>query len=246
MGQPTPPGDMPLYEGLPSEWNDIVGAFPEDKRGELAPLLKSRLDAQAKQYEPLKQWEQFSNSGLSPEQVSTAINIQRAVETNPQGVYEAIGKSLGISPQQAKEVVEEVDNQIESGNDDPRLATMQKQLNTMAEILLGNHQQDLQSKQAAEADAWLEKQMGDLKKKYGDVNEREIIMRMSHMDMSAEEAYQDYTNMVSELRRSRPSPMIMGNGGMVPRNTIDPTKLDSAGTKNLVAQMLEHAAQESK
>ncbi len=50
--------------------------------------------------------------------------------------------------------------------------------------------------------------------------------------------------MVSEVRRTRPAPMIMGQGGQIPRNSVDPVKLDGKATRNLVAQMFQQANDE--
>src|SRR5690349_3195645 len=106
MGQPTPPGDMPLFEALGTEWNDIVGALPEDRRAELAPRIKERLD----RYEPLKAYENFHKSGISSDQISTALNVYNVLENKPREVYEAIGQHLGITAKQAQEVVDELND----------------------------------------------------------------------------------------------------------------------------------------
>jgi hypothetical protein len=241
MGQPTPPGDnVPLYEGLDSSWNDIVSAFPEDRRNELAPLLKSRIDS----YEPLKQWESFQKDGITPDSAKTALDTLKYIESNPKDVYEAIGKHLGISATQAEQVVEEIED---GDSTDPRIAKLQQQIDTMSQIMIAGRQQTLQEKEAAQQDAAIDKEINALKAKHGDeVNEEEVIMRMLHKNMTAEQAHQEYSAMVSELRRTRPAPMLLGSGGSVPKKGIDVTKLDSAGTKNLVAQMLEHANVERK
>ncbi len=234
MGQPTPPGDMPLFEGLGTEWNEIVGAFPEDKRAELAPKLKARIDA----YEPLKQWEDFQKSGITAEQASNALNLYSTIENNPKQVYETLGKYLGVTKEEVKEVVEATQQEI---NEDPRLKAIQQQVDTLSQIMLAQRQQSDSEQQAAEAEAALEKEMNALKKKYSDVDEEEIIMRMIHNNVTAEQAYQDYSAKIAQIRERRPAPSLLGSGGTIPRRDIDPAKLDSKDTKNLVAQMLEHA-----
>lgn len=240
MGQPTPPGDMPLFEGLGSEWNDIVGAFPEDKRAELAPKLKEKIDA----FTPLRQWEDLHKSGVTPEHASTALNLFSMIENNPREVYTAIGNFLGLTPQETKEAVEEL-QESQGDGDDPRLRTLQQQVDTLAQIALAQRQQTAAEQQAAEQDAAVEKELNDLRNKYGDVDEEEILMRMLHKGLSAEQAYQEYSGKVAELRKRRPAPMIIGGGGNIPRKQLDVTKLDSAGTKDLVAQMMQHAMNES-
>jgi DNA-binding protein H-NS len=239
MGQPNPPGDIPLIEGLGSEWNEFVSAFPEDKRNELGSKFKERVS----EYESLKGWEDFQKSGITPEHAGTALNLYSIIENNPQQVYETIGKALGITPEQAEDIVEEV----ESGDpDDPRIATMQQQIDTLTQIALAERQMTTQEKQAKEADMAVENDIQNLKKKYGDsFPEDEIIMRMLYKDMDAEAAYKEYSDHAEGIRARRPAPYVMGSGGHVPDRSIDVKSLDNKGTKNLVAQMLEHANQES-
>lgn len=239
MAQPTPPGDIPLIEGLGPEWNEFVSAIPEDRRAELGPKLKAQIDT----YEPYKQWDDLQRSGITAEQASQALNVFQFIEDNPKQVYDALAAHLNISPQQAKEVVEEFEETVE---EDPRIKTIQQQVETLAKIMLTQREQGAQQQLLAEEDARVDRELKELKKKYSDVDEREIIMRMMHGNMSAEEAYKDYSEMVTRVRSSRPAPVLLGNGGGVPRNAIDPTKLDSAGTRQIAAQMLEHARNENR
>lgn len=244
MGQPNPPGDIPLYEGLGADWNDIVSAFPEDKRAELAPRLKQRLDETVKPYEPLKAYEDFHRSGITPDQIGTALQVFSTIENNPRQIYDTIGKYLNITPAEAKEAVENIQDGTTS--DDPRLQRIEQQLETLARVTLAEKQQTTAEKQLAEQEAALDRELSGLRKKYGDdFDEEEILMRMAHKDLSAEKAYEDYMSKASEIRKRRPSPMILGGGGMVPQRTLDVTKLNTSDTKNLVAQMMQQARNET-
>lgn len=237
MGQPTPPGDMPLYEGLGVEWNDVVSAIPEDRRAELAPRIKERLDA----FTPLKQWEDLQKSGITPEHAGTALNVFSYIENNPREVYKAIGEHLGITPQEAKEVVKDLEKENKETGEDSRYQTLQQQVETMAQILVAQRQQSTQEQEVAKQNEAIDKEITELKKKYGgEVNEREVLLRMLNDNMSAEEAHLEFAALAAEIRKRRPAPMLLGAGGTVPKNAIDPTKLDSVKTKNLVAQMLAH------
>lgn len=245
MGQPTPPGDMPLIEGLGPEWNDIVSAFPEDRRAELGPKLKERVTGLTSTYEPLKQWEDLHKSGITPEQAGSALDIVTTIENNPQHVYDILGKYLqsqGLTPKEAKEAVEEI--QEGETSEDPRIATMQQQLETVMQIMLAQRNSEVKSKLDAEAEAEIDRDLAGLRKKYGEFDENEILMRMAYRDMTPEQAYQDYTTMVSNIRKTRPAPMLLGNGGTIPRNDIDVKKLNPTDTKNLVAQMMSNALHE--
>jgi hypothetical protein len=235
MGQPTPPGDSPLVDGLDASWNEFVAYIPEDKRAEFAPKFKERLQ---KDYEPLKQWESLQKSGVTPEYASTALSIYDMIEQDPKKIYDAIGDHLGITPQQAKEVIEEIN---EGDDDDPRIAALQEQVETLGQIALANRQQTVQEKMLAEQEAAIEKELSDVRAKYGDYPEDEIIMRMAQLDMTAEEAYNHYNGRVLEIQKRRPAPMIMGGAGAIPSRALDPTKLSGNDTRKVVAQMLDHA-----
>lgn len=233
----TPPGNTPLYDGLGAEWNDIVGAFPEDKRGELAPKLKERID----NYSSLEPWRDFQKSGITPEQATQALDIYKTIESNPRYVYDAIARHLGISNQEAKEVVQQVEQASEEDPTNAEIARLKQQIETMSQIMIAENQQRNQSREQEAADQKLESDLAGLKKKYGDFDEQQIVMRMLHLDMTPEQAYQDYNGMVSQIRQTRPSPSLLGAGGTAPRQGLDVTKLERPDTRKLVAQMLENS-----
>lgn len=239
--QVTPPGDIPLFEGLGVEWNDIVSGFPEDKRAELAPKLRDRISA----YEPLKQWEDLHKSGVTPDQAGTALQLFSVIENNPKEVYDTLAKYLNITPAQAQEVVEEIQ---EGDSTDPRIQAMQQQIETMSQILIGQRQMSVKQQQEAEAETALQKEIETVQNKYQgtDLPEKQLMMRMLHLDMTADQAAQDYLKEVDAIRSRRPAPFVLGSGGNIPSRGIDPVKLDSKERKNLVAQMLDHANAEAR
>lgn len=238
MGQPTPPGDIPLYEGLSPEWNDILGALPEDKRAEFGSTIASR----TKVSEDYTRWDDLNKSGITPEQASHALNVNSIIENRPQEVYDILAKHLGITPAQAKEVVEEVE---ETDDDDPRYKQMKTQLDTMSQILLAQNEASTKAQREAEGDAAIKKELDAVKVKFGDdVNDDQILMRMYTKGLSAEEAHKEYMDEVSTILKRRPSPMVLSGGGIVPNKPLDPTKLSGSETKNVVADMLRHARQQ--
>jgi len=248
MGQPTPPGDMPLIEGLGPEWNEIVSGFPEDKRAELGPKIRERLSTYETTQQAYEPWKNLQDSGITPELASTAATLYRLIENDPRQVYETIGKHLGITPQQAKEVVQEAKEDKE--DEDPRfakLSTLEQQVQVMSQILLGQRDMEAQEKAKAEADAALDKELKSLKTKYSDVDEEQVIMYMLQHNVAAEEAYKMYTERDNNIRSRRPAPFVLGSGGHIPTNKpIDPKTLSPADTKNLVAQMMQQGTNEAK
>jgi hypothetical protein len=251
-GAPVPPGNTPLVDGLDSSWNEIVGAFPEDKRAELAPKIRDRI----KDYEPLRAYEDFAKSNISSDHINAALSVYSFIENNPHEVYQMLGDSLGISRQQAQQLTQQAQQSTdgeEGGTgsqeiqDDPRLTKLQEQYELLARTMVAQYQQQQQMTAEQEEDAQLEQELTDLKKKYGgNINEREIIRRMMTDDVSAEEAYTDYMNLVTEIQKRRPAPFVMGSGSMVPREQVDVRKLDRDQTKNFVAQMIQQQLAEGR
>lgn len=241
MGQPTPPGDnVPLFEGLDADWNNVLSGFPEDKRAEYAPLIQERL----KSYEPLKQYEDFHKSGVGSEHIQTALGIYSMLENNPKQVYDVIGERLGLTAKEVQEISEADDEDIQ---EDPRIAALQQQVNTMAQLMIGQRDQEVKAQQDKEADAALEKELAGVRKKFGDdLPEDELVMRMHYKGMTGEQAAQDYVNTRNQLMQRRPAPFVMGSNGAIPAKQIDPAKLSGEDTRSLVAQMMQQRVQNNK
>jgi hypothetical protein len=253
MGQPNPPGDMPLIEGLDPAWNELVNYVPEDKRNEFGPKLKERVTGYENRVKEFEPWADLQRSGVTPDFADTAVRLWAQIENNPRAVYETIGESLGITPAEAKKVVEE--SVLKPGSDgttefdiekDPRFRSLKDQVTTLAQVTLAQRQMNEQEERVAQEAAALDAEIKGIQTKYGgDVPEDEILMRMVHKGMTAEEAYQEYSGRVNSIRARRPAPMVMGSSGAIPgRQSIDPTKLNPAQTKNLVQEMLLHAKAE--
>jgi hypothetical protein len=243
-GAPTPQdSNVPLIEGLGPEWNDIVGAIPEDQRATLAPKLKERISS----YESLKPWQEIAQQGVDPVFARTALDVYRAIEHNPRDVYETIGQHLGITPAQAQQGVEQMQQEINDGDpEDPRIQELQAKVDTLSNIMLAQHQQETQAAAAAEADKKIAAEISAVQKKYGDIPEEQLLMRMMHMDMTAEQAAQDYVKFVESIQKRRPAPFVLGGAGTIPNRQIDPTKMTGPETRNVVAQMMAQAAAENK
>jgi hypothetical protein len=237
MGQPTPPGDLPLYEGLGSEWNDVLKDIPEEIRGNVGSALKNRVSDYETRLGSYKQWDEVIKSG-DPEHVKTAMGVYQTIENKPQEVYELLGRHLGISTAQAKEVAQELED---DNSGDPVVAQLKQQVDMLTQVIVGKHQEEIKNTQLQQQEAALSKELGDLKNKYGDFDEEQILLRMHVKGVSAEEAYKEYEAMVDSIRARRPAPMVLGQSGSIPRNGVDPRKLDSKDTKNLVAQLLQQS-----
>src|SRR3990170_3385601 len=239
MTEPNPAdAGIPLVENGNPAWNPYLQYVPAEKRQEVVPLLQEWDKRYNKLNEEYAPWQEFSKAG-----------VYSVLENQPQVVYESLGQFLGITPKEAKEAVEELEEDapgtVESIENDPRFQTLKQQVDTLAQITLAQRQQDQQSQLEKQQEQELDAELTKLKKEKGDFPEEEIIMRMLHMDMSPEEAFNHYEGLVSEARKRRPAPFLLGTGaGTIPKPSVDVKSLDSAGRKELMTQMLRHAIQE--
>lgn len=245
---PTP-SDMPLVAGGNPAWNDVLQHIPEDKRGEVVPKLqewdKNFQDVQSK----LAPWKEFIDRGVDPDTADLGVNVLNTIENNPQAAYEAIGKHLGISTQQAKEAVEDLQEdqkaaaQAGSGITSEQYESLKKQSDAMAQIIIANRQQE----EITAEEQQLDQELTALKKEKGDFPEQEIIYRMMHGDMSAQDAYDDYVKFEEDLfKQRRQAPRVLSGGGMIPQPKVNVNELDRKGTKDHVAQLLINAQQQNQ
>lgn len=240
---------IPLVEGGNPAWNDVLQYVPEDKRQEVVP----RLQEWDKNYQEVQQqlapWKEFVDSKVDPETAQLGLNVLTTIENNPQAAYDAIGKHLGISSKEAKEVVQDVQKDIEAGQDSSsgiskeQFEQLKKTTDAMAQILVANRQQE----EINQEEQALDQELSALKKNKGDFPEEEIVMRMLHLGLNAEEAYDHYAQFEENLFKSRKqAPRVLSGGGQVPQPHVKVTELDRKGTKDYVAQMLTQAAQQNQ
>lgn len=259
--QPVPnPGTsatgIPLVEGIDPSWNDVVSYIPEDKRPEVVPKLQE-WDNKVKSVEP---WKEFADQGVDPNYAKQAVDILEVIENQPQLVYEALQRHLGLTPKEAKSAMDDMQNANNSGETSgetsetpqqtvditqhPEFQTMKQQLDAATKILVAQHEEQTEAQKQQEADRKLEQELGDLRNQVGDFPEDQILMRMGYKNMTAQEAYKDYASFVDQARSRRPAPTVLGGGSQVPRQPVDVTKMDRKATKEYVAQMLEQQAGE--
>lgn len=244
--EPPTPNSMPLVEGGNPAWNDVLQYVPEEKRQEVVPKLQEWDKNYQQVQESLNPWKEFVDSGVDPETAQIALNVLQTIETNPEAVYEAIGKSLGITTEEAEELVDEVTAEelpTTGAISKEQFEALAQQSNAMAQILLAKREEEMLAQQEQE----LNKELTDLRNKFGDFPENEVIYRMLHSDMSAEEALKDYVQFEENLFRRRPTaPRVLSGGGMIPQPKVDPVKLDDKGTRDHVAEMLRAAMQQNQ
>lgn len=242
--------------GINPAWNEVLSYIPEDAHSKVLPHLQNwdknfsnKLQEVHSTYAPYKQ---FQEAGIDAGQMQVALGVLRAIQEDPETVYKQLAATYNFGAEQEQG---EPDSNLPPGFDNmpPEFMNQFQQLqqgyDTLAQIILGQQQQQTEAQQQAQEDAALDQEINGLKQKYGDFDERFVLAQMM-AGASGEEAIQAYNGLVEQVmqnnNRPRP-PKLLGSGSAVPgSNGVDPRKLDSKGTKDLVQQMLAAAAQQNQ
>jgi hypothetical protein len=229
-----PDNDRPIVEKYVKDWDAGVTKRFQEVHSEYAD------------YKP------FKEQGYTQEDLGGALALAQALEENPQGTLQLIAEHYGITLGEAAQAVADATNEQgqqqpvgappSTGNDaffnDPRFQQVQQIAETAAQILLSQKEQEEQ----AATDAKLDQTIKELHDKHGDFDEK-WVLPMAYQMGDFEAAVTAYKEMVNNIltQNNRPAPVVLGSGGGLPATGIDPTKLDSKGTKELVAGILEKA-----
>lgn len=248
-------------DGINPAWNEILQAIPEDAREQVIPHLKSwdtgvqnKIQSVHSEYAPYKF---LKDENIQDEDVRIALGVVRAIQEDPQSVYNSLQESYGFGTKadqgaagQNPDTSQQIDlSQLPQEVRD-KLAHLEGGYNTMAEIMLQERNDREAAETAAKADAELNQTLAQLKTAHGNFDEGYVLAYM-HQGMPGEQAVAAYNAMIEQklIERSRPeAPKLLGSGGGgFPGNgKIDPTKLDAGQTKNLVAQYLAAQAANNK
>ncbi len=117
--------------------------------------------------------------------------------------------------------------------------------NTLAEIML----QQSESQQAEQQDQALEQALGAAKEQYGDFDESVVLSWMyANPQLKLDAAVQQYNGFIETqlaARQAPVAPLVMGGGGGLPSQSIDPATLNEQDRKALVTQWLANSNRET-
>lgn len=228
-------------------WAEYLNRVPEGVRPLVEPIFKEwdgnvtrRFQEFHQQLEP---WAPIVEE-YDPEAVQQAIMLAQAVEADPQGVYNALAQSFGFENTAGNDADEGSGDYEEEDPYEARFRKQEEMLGTIAEILLNERE----ARGEQEEDAELDEYLAEMKQQFGEFDEDYVLTKMAN-GIDPETAVQQYQSLVetrasSRNQASQNAPRIMGAGGGLPSNQVDPAQLTDKDTKSLVAQMLAAAAQE--
>lgn len=237
--------------GINPAWNDLLEALPSSLHSLVTPHLqkwdKNYQEGIGKVHSEYEPWKPFQESGIAPEQVSYGLQLLEAIESRPEEIYNALRDYLQIedAPQGQEEAGQALEQ--EQGQQPsidiaslPEFQQMAQMVQAMAELTVQQNTQQTE----AQADQELEQEFQAAREKYGDFDEKCVMVQMLANDnLTIDQAAGQYQEFVKGIltNANRPGPRILSGGGSNPSTPINPSQLDDKGRRNMVAQMLANA-----
>lgn len=229
-------------------WSEMLGVIPEDLHEQVTPLLQKwdqgvqqRFSDVHSKYDPYKE---LVDSEIDPQQLKMGLGLLQAIEQDPKQVYEALAQQFNLGGAPADEQGNTDNVSSEYGDLPPAVVARLKSLEQGYETVASKLNQEDELKRQAVEDARLEQTMAALRTKHGEFHEGFVLSQMLQ-GQAPDDAVAQWNNVreqiMVEARRPQ-APKILGSGSVIPgEQAVNVKKLDSAGTKSLVASMLEAA-----
>lgn len=246
----APSGGNPAWEPLRTALGPEFFQLAEPHLKEFDKQAQSRI---AKLNSDLKT---YSSLG-TPEQLSQYAGIAQRLDTQPEVIYEALGKFLqenGRMPRNDAEVAEAVDDfEDDEEQIDPRIAQLEATQRQMMEMIEAQQAQE----RAQAADAALEEELGQLQQAHPELDDAdiaEIIQRAAFRAMNGQDPVladvaQEYIENVVNRIRSAPragdsAPRLLPTGGgSAPTSQQRPAlgEMPKGDVQSLVASILQQS-----
>ena len=193
----------PVSDESMISWSKFAEDLPEPLHEQFKPIV----DEWSRQYnrvaEEASPYYQLREAGFSPEEISMAANLQRALADDPQGFYEQMGQAYGFAQQQQLVELQQQVQQLRTAPavapatekngewweeeettaapavpaqttyEDPRYAQLEQELETLREM----QEQVIERQRLDEGRAQMEIELTNIRNKYGDFDEEEVVRR---------------------------------------------------------------------
>jgi hypothetical protein len=235
----------------------LLGVLPSSLHSQVKPVLEKwdkgvqqRFEQVQSQYSPYKS---FAEQQVSPNDIEVALGIAQQINDDPAKFFETYQEYLrgqGVQVGQGQQQQQPSEPEFDLGeysqpdlSQDPRFQQLEQQQAAIAQWATSQYEQQIQ----AQADAQLDNDLKALHEKHGDFDESYVLgLALGGVPLDA--AVSKYNELVNNVRNAPTAggqaPRVLTPGGGLPAERIDPAKLDSKGTRNLVAEILANAKKE--
>lgn len=213
-------------------WNDLLNVIPTQFHSVIKPRLKEwdrNYGALAEKYSRYKQYENISDTDMQ-----NSVNLYNMLNTDPNEVLRRLQQYLGVSKQEAQEIVAEAteENKTPSDNNapaiDPQIAQMQQQMQLMQAQYAHTQQQQLEDHYSRQIDSDLKaliQQHGQID--VGDILNRYRMQNDRGEEPSIQRAFEEQQAFINSYMAAhgitpttKPAPpQVLAPSGGMPSNT---------------------------
>jgi hypothetical protein len=244
-------GEVSDAPGPNPAWNDVLSVIPPEYHQQVTPhfqqwdqAAQTRIESVNNQF---KDYQPFVENGISPQDLEQGLQLMYQINSNPQGVYNALAEAYGFAAQQANSNSQAADGEEEvDGYQDPRydeIAALQQRQQEGLDLIAQTLLQQEQAKLDAQAEAEIDSELNALKKQHPGISE-EFALSLMVNGFDANQVGERWAAMTQGILQQNPRPFapnVLGsNGGGtgLPSQAIDPKKLSGQQTRSLVEQMV--------
>ena len=229
-------------------WNEFLNIIPEDLHSQITPILsqwdkniQAKFDTVASEWEPYKN---FKDNKIDPQNLEFGINLVNQLSNDPKSVYDALKEHYKFDIDKITDTAKPSKEDTEDTVDpyETRFREYDDRINLLSRALIAKHQKEAEELE----DRKLNNELDSLRKTHGDFDEQWVLSRM-YNGVKAEDAVKNYLEWETGIRnRYSPKPLIMGTGGGIPIQSIDPVKLNDRQVRDLIVEQLKAASLENK
>jgi len=224
----------------PSPYAQYLEKLPETARPLVEPVFKEwdqgvnqRFQQLHSQYEWAKPWEEIARE-YEPDAVSQAIQIQQALTTDPEGFYKALAEAYNFGQpngEQGPNGIPDPDSPV-----DPRIEQLTQQVSQLTEFIMNNHQQT----QEQQEEQQFVQLLTELQDKHGQYDVDYVLAKIAAGDdpEKAVLAYKALAGQTQADTSGQQAPVVLGGGGGMPSQTVEPKQFDRRQTQDYVASVL--------
>jgi hypothetical protein len=248
------PVEVETVEPTTAEWESILQVVPEGLHEIVRPELeKYNQTMEDRLYEVNQKYESWEPiiDVHDAETTAYALGILDRLNSDPRGLYDAMREHYGWQDQVQAAVEQsngwqQDEETIDTATyeEDPRITELQQGMEAIAQLLVTEREQYA----AQEADNELEQELISAKQKYGDFDERYVLLDAINNDIDLDTAIRNYKQLEESLlikNNQPPAPSVIGSSGGVPVVSVDPKNLNPQETRSLVVEMLRASKESS-
>lgn len=254
--------------GVHPAWNDVLNVIPKELHSQVIPHFQKWDQNTSKVHQRYEPYKEFVDNGVQADQIRQALQVARAIETDPRAVYELFAQEFGSGPGQQQNNGQGQGLPGTDPNDGedifaglhPKVAEMlqalpqlQNGFDTVAQIMLSQRQQNEQQQQDAELDAFY-KNLENTNETFKALNTDgaaepylNFLLQAGYDDQQAVQLFEQFVESVGAYHNRPKPPIVLGaGGGTIPSgNGVDPRRLDRQQTRGLIADTLRAYQQNS-